>query len=249
MINVHDVSIVIPSRSGEDHLQGLLSGIRSWRAQPREIIVIEGPSNRQTRSLCSMYDAQWYSGPECRGTQLCIGASYASGVVLWFLHADARPDARSLQAIVKSVAAGSIGGYFRFRLSGPRRWFKPAFETLVRWRGQIGTPYGDQGIFVTTDAYENNGGFDPQPLFEEVRLIRRLRRRRRFSALTVPLEVSSRRWETHGWMLVSLQNRLFAFAHILGASPERLANLYWRPRAAGGLKTVGPSSRKPVRGS
>ncbi len=230
MIKVHDVSIVIPCRSGEDRLQGLLWWIRSWRDQPREIIVVEGPSNWQARSLCSMYDARWYAGPECRGRQLCIGASHASGAVLWFLHADARPDTCSLPAIVESVAAGSIGGYFRFSLSGPRRWFKPAFETLVRWRSQIGTPYGDQGIFITADAYENNGGFDSQPLFEEVRIIRSLRRRGRFSALTVPLEVASRRWEIHGWIQVSLQNRLFAIAHALGASPERLAKLYWSSR-------------------
>ncbi len=249
MIKVHDVSIVIPSRNDEDCLLDLLWWIRSWRDQPREIIVVEGPSDQQPCSLCPTYDAQWYSGPECRGTQLCIGASHASGAVLWFLHADARPSVRSLPAIMESVAAGSIGGYFRFRLSGPRYWGKPAFETLVRMRGQIGTPYGDQGIFVRADAYEDNGGFDRQPLFKEVRLIRSVRRRGRFSALTVPLEVSSRRWETHGWILVSLQNRLFAIAHALGASPERLAKLYWRPRAADGVKTVGLSNRKHVRGS
>ena len=249
MINVHDVSIVIPSRSDEDSLLELLWWIRSWYDQPREIIVVVGPSDRQPCSLCPTYDAQWYSGPECRGTQLCIGADHASGAVLWFLHADARPSVRSLPAIIESVAAGSNGGYFRFRLSGPRRWFKTAIETLVRLRDQFGTPYGDQGIFVRADAYEDNGGFDRQPLFEEVRLIRNLRRRGRFSALAVPLEVSSRRWETHGWILVTLQNRLFAIAHALGASPEWLAKLYWRPGVADGLKTAGPSSRKPVRGS
>ena len=53
-----------------------------------------------------------------RGHQLHTGAQQASGSVLWFLHADAEPSARSLESIRRAVRAGALGGYFRFRFTG-----------------------------------------------------------------------------------------------------------------------------------
>ena len=82
---------------------------------------------------------------------------------------------------------------------------------------------------MTRAAYEACGGFAHEPLFEEVRLVKRLRDRGTFVTLDEPLGVSPRRWERDGWLRRSAANRLLALGHALGISAARLAARYDRP--------------------
>jgi hypothetical protein len=86
--------------------------------------------------------------------------------------------------------------------------------------------YGDQGIFVTRAAYEEGPGFAAEPLFEEVPLVRYLKRCGGFVALDVPITVDPRRWERDGYLRRTLHNRVLALGHLLGVPPPRLAQWY-----------------------
>ena len=88
-------------------------------------------------------------------------------------------------------------------------------------------PYGDQGLWVSRDAYSICDGFAHEPLFEEVRLIRRLKARGQLCALTTPIGVAPRRWEREGWWYRSLMNRALALGHALGIPAKRLAAGYY----------------------
>ena len=110
---------------------------------------------------------------------------------------------------------------------------KTAIGRLTNLRVKLGgIPYGDQGIFVRRDIYLKCGGFPHQPLFEEVRLVRRLRSRGRFRAIATPLGVSPRRWERDGWLRRCLDNRRLALAYACGTAAHRLANQYDPPARA-----------------
>ena len=112
-------------------------------------------------------------------------------------------------------------------LSRKRTWWKALLERLINLRTRIGgIPYGDQGIFVRREAYFEAGGFTHQPLFEEVVLVRTLRRRGHFLALALPIGVAARRWERDGWWHRSLANRALAIRYLLGVPAERLAEHY-----------------------
>lgn len=222
-----DIAIVIPVLEDTTALRALLARTRSWALQPAELIVVSADSSRQVHKLCLEHDCRHVASVSCRGTQLDRGAENATADILWFLHADAEPHSDSLGEISQAVEQGAEGGYFRFLFLGKRTWWKALLERLINLRTRIGgIPYGDQGIFVRRKAYFEAGGFTHQPLFEEVVLVRTLRRRGHFLALALPIGVAARRWERDGWWHRSLANRALAIRYLLGVPAERLAEHY-----------------------
>ncbi len=222
-----DIAIVIPVLEDTAALRVLLERTRSWALQPAELIVVSADSSRQVRELCLEHDCRHVASVSCRGTQLDRGAGNATADILWFLHADAEPHSDSLGEISQAVERGADGGYFRFLFLGKRTWWKALLERLINLRTRVGgIPYGDQGIFVRRKAYFEAGGFTHQPLFEEVVLVRNLRRRGHFLALALPIGVAARRWERDGWWHRSLANRALAIRYLLGVPAERLAEHY-----------------------
>jgi hypothetical protein len=93
---------------------------------------------------------------------------------------------------------------------------------------RIGEVYGDQGLFASRAAFERAGGFAEEPLFEEVPLVRALKRAGGFRVLDEPIVVSARRWQQDGFWRRTLENRLLALGHAAGLSPRRLARWYRR---------------------
>jgi hypothetical protein len=142
---------------------------------------------------------------------------------------DAAPD--SLAAITSALAAGAIGGAFRFRFEGVATPTARLLERAIAWRGRVGMVYGDQALFATRAAFERAGGFADEPLFEEVRLVRGLRAAGRFVVLDEAVGVAPRRWQADGWWRRTAYNRLLALGHALGISPRRLAGWYRRARS------------------
>lgn len=226
---MNDIAIIVPVLNDAAALRRLLRAVRSWTVQPAEIIVVDGDDDTAIEALCREHGYQRLRARPCRGAQLDAGARAASVELLWFVHTDAVPRNGSLAAIRAARATGAEAGYFRFEFDGARSWQKRIIETLVRLRARCGgIPYGDQGLWVTRDAYRDCGGFPHEPLFEEVRLVRRLRARHPLAELAEPLGVSARRWEREGWWTRSMKNRLLALGHALGVPTTRLAARYHR---------------------
>lgn len=219
----YEVSIVIPTLDDDAALAGLLERIRGWPRKPREIIVVDGACSAATRALCEQRHAVWLPSVHGRGVQLAKGAAHARGTTLWFLRPDSEPHPDSLTAITIAIDAGAVGGYFRFRFGGERRWYKALLESAIRLRCRWGVPDGDQGLFAERETFEVCGGFAPTPLFEEVPLVKALRRQGRFEALPLSLSVSERRWQRDGWIRRLLGDRLLALGYMIGLSPARLA--------------------------
>ncbi len=226
-MNQPNVAIVIPVLADMTALRALLARIGGWADQPAEIVVVSAGTNDDLRQLCREKDFRYLESPAGRGTQLDRGARIATAEILWFLHADAGPDADSLREIALAVGGGTEGGYFRFKFRGEPAWWKTLLERLTNLRTKLGgIPYGDQGIFVRRDTYTETGGFAQQPLFEEVALVKNLRSRGHFHELALPIGVAARRWERDGWCHRSLANRGLAIRYLLGAPAERLAEHY-----------------------
>ena len=223
------LSIVIPSHNDGPQLAKLLPRISQTDA---ELIVVGSVTDPVAEAQCDKFGAQMhYAGKPCRGAQLDLGAQRASRPVIWFLHADATPPANAQQLILSAIGAGAAGGYFRFRFAGKQTLGKRVLAAGINLRVALGgTPYGDQGLFVTRSAYATVGGFPHQALFEEVRFIKNLRRLGEVRAITTAMAVDTRRWERDGWWRRSLHNRWLAFRFMLGTDPERLAANYGRRR-------------------
>ncbi|HEY5624246.1 MAG TPA: glycosyltransferase [Gammaproteobacteria bacterium] len=226
-MNVARVSVVVPVFSDTGTLARLLDHIAAWAVRPAEIVAVSAEPDDDLARLCESGGCRYLEAIRCRGAQLDTGARAATGEILWFLHADVAPRPGSLEAIEDAIAGGACGGHFRFLLAGKPAAWKSAISALTNLRTRLGgIPYGDQGLFATRDAYLAAGGFPHQPLFEEVRLVKALRRGGHFRALNLPIDVAPRRWERDGWIYRSLANRMLALRYSMGASADRLATDY-----------------------
>ncbi len=231
------LSVIIPCYRDEAALERLLHTLAAQSAQCAgevQLLVVDGACSPSCERLCALYGARWVGADPCRGRQLALGAQHAAGEALWFLHADALLVGQPLASLLGALQQGALGGYFAFRFSPPRGWPARLLEPLINLRCRLGVPYGDQGLFARADAYRAAGGHAPWPLFEEVPLVKGLRRQGRFVRLTHGLEVDGRRWQQDGWWRRSLTNRLLALGFALGIAPQRLAGWYGRTGVIGG---------------
>jgi rSAM/selenodomain-associated transferase 2 len=218
--------VIIPVVADNETLTRLLNRLHNAEHLPDEIVIVDGGASSACRSLARRFSCMYVSTRRGRGHQLHAGALRASGDILWFLHADAVPPDNALALIRAQYTTGSAGGYFSFRFTGTDTWYKSTLAQLINLRARFGTPYGDQGLFASRTAYDAAGGFADVPLFEEVALVRTLRRQGSFACMPADIGVSPRRWERDGWIRRTLGNRLLALGHALGIPPQRLARRY-----------------------
>src|SRR5262249_50010550 len=145
-----------------------------------EVIVVDGGSQDHTTSIARNRGAVVLTSERGRGSQMHAGARVAKGDVLWFLHADTLPPPDALGQITEALIDPTvIGGNFKLVLDGssrPARFLTWLYPRLRR----LGLAYGDSAFFVLRSAYEQAGGFRPLPIFEDLDLLRRLKRLGRF---------------------------------------------------------------------
>jgi rSAM/selenodomain-associated transferase 2 len=222
---------VVATLHDDAALAELLPQLARLSLPPNEVIVVDGAGSDATAAICRNSSCTWLPAPAGRGIQLATGAMATHATrsktdILWFLHADCQPHPEAARAIREAVRNGAVGGYFRFRFGGERSLLKQFLERCIAWRCRVGMVYGDQGLFMTRTAYDSGPGFRAQPLFEEVGLVRALKRTGRFVALKLPIMVSPRRWERDGFLRRTLHNRLLALGCALGIDSAILARWY-----------------------
>ena len=145
-----------------------------------------------------------------------------------FLHADCLISQAAIDALYAALADQQLAGgafYIRFAEARPRSLSLVAWGINVRARFRnSGT--GDQGIFVRRDVFQSIGGAPDWPLFEDVELVRRIRRAGKFTVLRTPLTVSGRRYIEHGVLRTALLIYFLRLAYWLGVPPQRLKNWF-----------------------
>lgn len=217
------VSVIMPVLNEETCLERTLRAVEAL--QPWELIVADGGSTDSTVTIASA-TAQVVHAERGRGAQQRAGASRATGDVLWFLHADTIPSEGSLEAIRSCLQnPRTVGGNFSLLFDGPAR----SAQQLTRiypWLRMLGLRYGDSGIFVRRSSYLQAGEFQPYPLFEDVDLVRRIRRIGDFQTLPTTLTTSSRRFENRNFALMFAEWTALQTLFWAGVSPHVLARLY-----------------------
>lgn len=219
------LSVVIPTLNEAEILPRTLERVR--RAEGIEIIVADGGSCDDTRSLAAEEGATVLEVGGGRAAQLNAGAARAAGRHLLFLHADTLlPDgyADMIRQTLENPAV--TAGAFRFRTDGEGLSIR-----LVEWgtnlRSTAGRrPYGDQGLFLEKRVFDELNGFPELPIMEDYEFVRRLRKRGRIITVGAPAITSARRWRRLGPLRTTLRNQLVILGYRAGVPPARLARFY-----------------------
>ncbi|WP_081894635.1 TIGR04283 family arsenosugar biosynthesis glycosyltransferase [Ruegeria halocynthiae] len=220
------ISIVIPTLNAGEALpaalQALMEGLHSGLI--RELIVTDGGSTDQTLEIADAAGAGIVTGTPSRGGQLRRGCAIAKGEWLLILHADTVLQDGWTKEVGAHLATGKPAA---FRLRFAAKGFGPAW--VAGWANlrsrMFGLPYGDQGLLVPRQAYQQAGGYPDQPLMEDVALVRALPRITVLSGCAV---TSADRYARAGWIRRGARNLWTLTRYFLGADPERLAQAYRR---------------------
>ncbi len=241
------ISIVIPVLNEARHLPATLSSCR--HPAVREVLVVDGGSTDNTVRVAALEGARILEGPPGRGPQMNRGAEAARGSILLFLHADTRLPQEFGGMVLRILQTpGTSAGAFRLGISDRAKVYRlieKAVDLRSRW---LSFPYGDQALFVNRERFEEVGRFPDSPIFEDVALVRRLRRCGRIRIAPAKVWTSSRRWRRTGVVRLTLIHQIVLTGYLLGIEPGRISALYntltgrsasVAEKSAGGVETFG----------
>jgi rSAM/selenodomain-associated transferase 2 len=195
-----------------------------------EIIFIDGGSTDGTLERLTKPPIRLCRTRKGRGHQLDFGARAATGEVLWFLHADTLITPEAADALRRVAGDQSIkSGNFRLIFDGQSAAAK-CMTRIYCYLRLIGLCYGDSGFFVRADVYRQVGGFKDVPIFEDLDLLRRLKKVGPFIRLPATITTSSRRVEGLGLWRAFTCWTFLQVLYWLGVDPRRLGNLYQQVR-------------------
>jgi rSAM/selenodomain-associated transferase 2 len=219
-----NISVIIPTLNEESQLGETLRHLRAQ--QPHEILVVDGGSTDRTCALAQEADRLLHA-PAGRANQMNLGAVQATGEALLFLHADCVLEPGALELAGQALARrGVAAGCFRMRVlaSGPiYRLIDTCATARVHLAGLI---YGDQGLFVGRQLFEQVGGFPALRLMEDLFISKTLRRHGRLVVVPRHIYVSPRRWHQQGVIRQTLRNWGLTALAASGIHPDRLARFY-----------------------
>ena len=225
------LSIIIPTFNEALVINQILDAVMSVQG-PVELIVVDGGSFDGTVEIVRGRGVRLILSERGRGLQMHTGACAARGDALWFLHADTQPCPESAERIAEALRDPKVvAGNFNVCFDGIRRaarfltWLYPQLRKL-------GLCYGDSAIFVRREAYNQVGGFQPFPIFEDLDLMKRLRKQGRVVHLPAVVVTSSRRFEGRSFAVTFARWASLQVLYWLGVKPSTLARFYTAIREA-----------------
>ena len=217
------VSVVIPTLNEAAQIEATLHSVLT-QPGPVEVIVVDGGSDDSTVPRAQAH-ARVLEATRGRAQQMNAGAADATGDVLLFLHADTHLPEGALDAVRSAFAEpGVSAGCFRTTFDAEGFWMR--LWSLRLWMRWHRLAFGDRAPFVRREAFEAIGGFPEQPIFEDLELVRRLRRQGRFVFLDEAVVTSARRYQRHGAMGQQLHNLALWSAWNLRLPPTWFKRFY-----------------------
>ncbi len=218
------ISVIIPALNEASMIGDTLDDVLS--AFDVEVIVVDGGSCDETCNIARSRGATVYTGATGRAAQMNLGAEYASGDILLFLHADSMLPMDWDVEVRKVFSSNAVAGYFKFKVMDKFRgsWL---VERLTNWRAdKRKLPYGDQAIFVSRREFEAVGGYRDVPIMEDVYFMQEIVKHGDVKGLGVAVGTSGRRWLSKGLVRTFLYNQLVLFLASRGYPLERLRKFY-----------------------
>jgi glycosyltransferase involved in cell wall biosynthesis len=214
------LSVVIPALNEERHLGQLLSDIKRQTQSLDEVIVVDAGSSDATVSIAEQSQAVVLHGepPVARGRNL--GGYSATGELIFFLDADTRLPGTFLEDFVSELERRGLDiacPRYVPHDSTPTIRAIHAFWNVVLKASERTLPSGaGHCIALRRELFWESRGFDTSLKFDDIELVRRLSKDKRFGIVATSAFVSDRRYREEGILRTFLLHLLMAPAFALG---------------------------------
>ncbi|MBD1395027.1 TIGR04283 family arsenosugar biosynthesis glycosyltransferase [Mucilaginibacter glaciei] len=221
------VSIIIPVFNEAENIGKLVMYLTKFGNDSlMEIIVVDGGSKDDTLTNAKEAGALNIVAPQKgRAAQMNFGASMAKGDLLYFVHADTLPPETYIADIAAAITSGyDMGRYLSTYDS--KNWLLKLNAVLSRL-DTFGGMGGDQTLFITSQLFNQAGGFNgSMKIMEEFEFCARARKKGKYKIIKKPVLISARKYETNGWFTVQLANYTIVSMYQKGASQESMVTKY-----------------------
>jgi len=220
-----NLSVIIPVLNEAETIAQTLAYLQTPSV---EIIVVDGGSTDETITIAQAKGVKLILSPEPgRAMQMNTGAKYATAETLLFLHADTQLPENYPQLVQETLAnRKTVAGAFQLKINS-KNFLLRIIEKGVNARSRfLQMPYGDQGIFLKKETFDNSGGFPLLPIMEDFQLIQNLRKRGKIQLASASVLTSARRWEKLGVIQTTLINQIVILGYFFGVSPTELRQWY-----------------------
>jgi glycosyltransferase involved in cell wall biosynthesis len=214
------VSVVIPVLNEERHLGQLLSDIQRQSRRPEEVIVVDAGSYDATVRIAkhSLATVLHSEPPVARGRNL--GGYSAKGDVIFFLDADTRLPETFFEDFACEVERRGLDiacpRYLPYDSTLAIRVIHAFWDAMLRvFEGTLPSGAG-HCIALRNKVFRESRGFDPSLKFDDIELVRRLSKGRRFGLVGASVFVSDRRYREEGVLRTFLLHLLMALAFAFG---------------------------------
>jgi glycosyltransferase involved in cell wall biosynthesis len=215
------VSVVIPALNEERLLGGLLSDLSAQSARPDEVFVVDAGSEDGTVALAEGFpfvEVLRSTPPVAAGRN--AGGRRTDGDVIFFLDADTRLPEGFLERFLDEFGRRGYDVacplYYPHDSTRAVERFHDLFNLATRAFQKVLPSGAGPCIAVRGPVFRESAGFDPSLKFDDIELVRRLARGRRFGIVGERILISDRRYREQGFARTVAQHCVMALFFALG---------------------------------
>jgi len=218
---VSTFSVIIPTLNEERHVGALLSDVASQTRTPDEVLVVDAGSEDGTASAVRRFPSvRILEGEPPVACGRNLGGWSAGGDVLLFLDADTRLPRRFFEDFLAEFERRRFDIacplYVPYGSTPAIEGFHALFNLLTRAFQRTLPSGAGHCLAVRREVFRESRGFDPDLKFDDIELIRRLSKGRRFGIAGQRVFVSDRRYREKGAPRMMLRYALMALFFALG---------------------------------
>lgn len=218
-------SFIVITYNEQEKIKSVIDSIRAAAKDfEYEIVVSDGDSSDETITILKSESVKTVNSDCGRGIQFISGVNAAKGDVFIFLHGDTLFPEKGIHIIDEKFKKGIKAATFRTRFDNDK-WLYKFYGWFTKF-DSVFTSFGDQGIVVTKELYNQIGGFPDWQIFEDVELLTKIRKKTKIESLPAYVITSARRYEANGIIKQQIINFLMILGFYFGLKHTQLKKIY-----------------------